>query len=160
MTHHAAAIALLAIAGSGPLAAQTLPGWLAGSWCSAAGAAELSEEVWLAPSAGLMLGMSRTVVAGNARRLQFEFLRIELQDGVPTYVAQPQGRPPVAFKQAQAGDTSVSFENPAHDFPQRIAYRRDADGRLHAEIAGPGRDGKERVIGFDFTACGLNAPPK
>jgi hypothetical protein len=29
------------------------------------------------------------------------------------------------------------FENPAHDFPTRVAYRRDGD-RLVATVSGPG----------------------
>ncbi|MBI3368546.1 MAG: hypothetical protein HY021_08920 [Burkholderiales bacterium] len=155
----AAFLAIVAAAVPGPAAAQALPAWMAGSWCTATGA-DRGEEVWLAPAGGLMLGMSRTLPAGTTRRLQFEFLRIELQDGVPTYLAQPQGRPAVAFRLAQADDRSASFRNPAHDFPQRIDYRSDGDDRLHAEIAGAGRDGKERVIAFDFVACGLNAGAK
>ncbi|MGH8854313.1 MAG: hypothetical protein ACREWI_08545 [Telluria sp.] len=43
------------------------------------------------------------------------------------------------------------FENPAHDFPQRIIYRRVGDTGLHARIEGKGK-------GIDFpmrrTACG------
>ena len=36
------------------------------------------------------------------------------------------------------------FENTAHDFPQRIIYRRDADGSLLARIEGGAeRRGKE-----------------
>ena len=33
------------------------------------------------------------------------------------------------------------FENPAHDFPQRILYWLDGAGALHARIEGP-QDGK------------------
>jgi hypothetical protein len=98
-----------------------------------------------------MLGMGRTVSASGQRPAQFEFLRVELRDGVPTYLAQPQGVPAVAFRLIQSGDSSVRFENPAHDFPQRIEYRRNGSA-LRAEIAGP-RGGQERVIGFDYRPC-------
>ncbi len=30
------------------------------------------------------------------------------------------------------GDSVVSFENPEHDFPQRITYRRRSDGGVTA----------------------------
>lgn len=132
-------------------APNTLPAWMAGRWCSLPSANERSEEVWLAPAGGLMLGMSRTVSTARART-QFEFLRIELREGVPVYLAQPQGRPAVEFRQVQADERSARFENPAHDFPKRIEYRRNGDA-LHAEIAGPGKDGREFTIAFAFTAC-------
>jgi len=98
-----------------------------------------------------MVGMSRTVSAARART-QFEFLRIEVRDGVPAYLAQPQGRPAVEFRQVHGDEGSVRFENLAHDFPQRIDYRKNGDA-LHAEISGPGKDGRERAIGYTFTSC-------
>jgi hypothetical protein len=130
--------------------APSLPAWMAGAWCSPPGGPRI-EEVWLAPGGGIMLGMSRTVTA-NQRRPEFEFLRIEMSVDVPTYVAQPQGGPATSFRQTAASDTHIRFENPEHDFPKRVEYRRTGS-TLHAEIAGPGRDGKERVIGFDYVAC-------
>lgn len=127
-----------------------LPSWMAGRWCGGSGGTSI-EEVWLPPSGGYMIGLSRTVVA-QQRREEFEFLRVAIREGVPTYLAQPQGGPVVAFRQTQAGEQSMRFENPAHDFPTRVEYRRTAGG-LHAEIAGPGKDGRERVIGFDYARC-------
>jgi len=129
---------------------NSLPAWMAGRWCTTS-PNERSEEVWMAPAGGLMLGMSRTVSAAKARP-QFEFLRIEMRDGVPSYLAQPQGRPAVEFRQVQGDQRSVRFENPAHDFPKRIDYRKDGDG-LQAEISGPGRDGRELAIGYTYTPC-------
>jgi hypothetical protein len=144
-------VALLGGAGNVAAAADAaLPAWMTGTWCSNANAQRI-EEVWLAPAGGLMLGMSRTVAA-NHKRLQFEFLRVELRDGVPTYLAQPQGAAAVAFKLTQSSDSSARFENTAHDFPQRIEYRRIGNA-LHAEIAGPRRGGNEVVIGFDYEPC-------
>lgn len=132
---------------------DTLPAWMAGRWCSTS-VNDRTEEVWLAPAGGLMLGMSRTVSAARAKA-QFEFLRIEMRDGVPSYLAQPQGRPAVEFRQVQSDAGRVRFENLAHDFPRRIEYRRTGDA-LQAEIAGPGKDGKELVIGYAYVPC---APP-
>ena len=43
------------------------------------------------------------------------------------YLAQPQGRAPVAFPLAKRDAMSVTFENAAHDYPQRIAYARSGD---------------------------------
>lgn len=129
---------------------DTLPAWMAGRWCTASGN-DRSEEVWLAPAGGLMVGMSRTVLAGRAKA-QFEFLRVEMRDGVPSYLAQPQGRPAVEFRQVQADRGRVRFENLTHDFPKRIEYRRNGDA-LHAEISGPSKDGRELAIVFAYASC-------
>lgn len=140
---------LLILAGSPALAAEPGLDWLAGRWCG--GEAGLSiEESWLTPRGGELLGLSRTIK--GERVVAFEFLRIASVEGVPTYFAQPGGRPPTAFARSAGGEHWVRFENPAHDFPQRIEYRRDGDS-LHAEIAGPGDGGKETVIGYDYRRC-------
>jgi len=124
-------------------------GWLSGHWCARSGA-QLIEEYWLPAQGDLALGMSRTVEAGKTA--SFEFLRIEHSGTVINYVAQPQGGAPTAFALIASGADWARFENPQHDFPKRVEYRRTATG-LHAEIAGPGRDGKEVVIPFDYRAC-------
>ena len=142
----ATSMALAADAGSSTAANV---GWLSGHWCARSGE-QLIEEYWLPAQGDLALGMSRTVEAGKTR--SFEFLRIEHSGTVTNYVAQPQGRPATAFALSASGADWVRFENPQHDFPQRVEYGRTATG-LHAEIAGPGRDGKETVIRFDYRAC-------
>jgi hypothetical protein len=123
--------------------------WLVGHWCADRDGSFI-EEHWLSPRGDLLLGLSRTVQ--GTKTASFEYLRIEWHDGVPSYVAQPQGNPPVAFKWTAGGANWARFENPAHDFPRRVEYRRTAKG-LYAEIAGPGEGGKEMVIPFDYLAC-------
>ncbi len=141
--------AAAARAAAAEAAIAPLPAWLAGDWCNRSQGSQ-AEERWLAPAGELMLGLGRTVARG--RKTEFEFLRIELQDGIPTYIAQPQGRPGVAFTRTDGGADWIRFENPAHDFPQRIEYRRDGE-RLHAEISGPGADGQTQTITFAFSHC-------
>jgi hypothetical protein len=123
--------------------------WMQGDWCGGS-VEERIEEHWLSAHGGLRLGIARTLE--GERTASFEFLRIEMVDGVATYIAQPGGAPATSFKRTQGGASWVRFENPEHDFPKRVDYRRMGDA-LHAEIAGPGEDGKEVVVGFDFTAC-------
>lgn len=118
--------------------------WLTGCWEQRTGT-RVVEEQWMAPAGGLMLGVNRTTIQGQAR--EFEFLRIELRDSTPTYVAQPGGRPPTAFVATVLSDSLVSFANPAHDFPQRISYRRAGADSLVARVEAT-RDG--RVRGLDF----------
>ncbi len=124
--------------------------WMSGHWCAELGE-ETVDEFWLPSHGGVAVGLSRTRT--NDRTTAFEYLRIVEMDGVLTYIAQPGGRPPTAFKRTAGGESWIRFENPAHDFPQRIEYRRDGDG-LHAEIAGSGDNGSERVIPFDYRRCG------
>lgn len=147
------AAALLVVAGTAGRAradpASAPLHWLSGHWCNAS-ASGMSEEYWLPSQPDLMLGVSRTVRKGKS--VAFEFLRISEHEGIPTYFAQPGGRTATAFKQTASGDNWVRFENPAHDFPTRIEYRRDGD-TLNAQIAGPGKDGKEKVIPFVYVRC-------
>lgn len=128
--------------------ASALPGWMAGDWCPTEEGG--AEEHWLPPAGELMLGVSRTVRPGQ--RAEFEFLRIELIDQVPTLTAMPQGTSGTAFARTDGGPDWVRFENPTHDFPKLIEYKRDGN-RLHAEIAGPGEDGAEMRIAFEYARC-------
>lgn len=125
--------------------------WLGGRWCGGS-ADERIEEVWLEPADGQSLGLSRTTKDG--RLASFEFLRIGPADGGLTYFAQPGGRPPTPFLRSDGGPQWIRFDNPSHDFPQRIEYRREGD-TLHAEISGPGREGTPLVIGVDYTRCDM-----
>ena len=126
--------------------------WLAGCWELRAGA-RVVEEQWMAPAGGLMLGVNRTLVRGEAR--EFEFLRIELRDTTATYLAQPGGRAPTAFVATALSDTAVTFANPAHDFPQRISYRRAGADSIVARVEAT-RDGQVRGLDFAMArvACG------
>jgi hypothetical protein len=137
----------LAIGAAGPLPPLD---WMGGHWCVEIGE-EIVEEFWLPPHGGVAIGLSRTRTGD--RTTAFEYLRIVDVDGVSSYIAQPGGRPPTVFKRTAGGERWIRFENPAHDFPQRIEYRREGDS-LHAAIAGPGEDGKETRISFDYSRCG------
>lgn len=105
--------------------------WIAGCWVTQEGEARM-EECWLAPAGGLMLGVARTI--GPSGESFFEFLRLEATAEGVTYLASPSGRPAVPFKRVESGEQRSVFANPEHDFPQRIHYRLDGDGRLHTRI--------------------------
>lgn len=102
----------------------------------------LVEERWTEPASNLMLGLSRTVRGDKV--VAFEFLRIEARaDGI-FYVAQPGGRPPTEFRLTGWDGTEAIFENPQHDFPRRILYRRAPDNVVIAKVdGGPGTSGQE-----------------
>lgn len=136
------------------LLAQPLPqtptiadlSWISGDWQTAPGGRTQIEEHWTKVAGGSMMGMSRTV-AGD-KTAEFEYLRIEQRaDGV-YYVAHPKARcPGTDFKLTRASATEAVFENPQHDFPKRVIYRKSGDDSLTASI-----DGGEgtRAMSFSF----------
>ena len=113
-------IAILAAAAAS--AAPTDLAWLSGYWISCAGGREVT-ETWSDPRAGSLFGYSITM---KDERLFFEFARIAPSssgDGVSFY-AMPNGAPPTEFPAKEVSEKRVVFENPAHDFPQRVIYER------------------------------------
>jgi hypothetical protein len=119
--------------------------WISGAWGGPHGRTQI-EERWTDIGGNMMLGVSRTMAGG--RTVFFEFLRIEARaDGV-YYVAQPKGRPGTDFKLTRHTDSEAVFENPAHDFPKRIIYRRNADGSLTARV--DGGEGSPKIEEFHF----------
>ena len=95
-----------------------------------------------------MLGLNRVIRPG--KRAFFEFLRIEERDGEIAYVAQPGGGASTSFRLVSVEGTTAVFENPDHDFPQRIIYRLD-DGKLCARIEGT-VDGEDSAQGWCWQA--------
>ena len=108
--------------------------WLAGAWVGKRGAegARSIEERWSPPLGGAMLAVSRTV--SRDKMVAFEFLRIVERDGGLVYIAQPGGAAPTEFVLTEVSKTRAVFENPRHDYPQRIVYELSAEGGLSASI--------------------------
>jgi hypothetical protein len=102
------------------------------------------------PRGGSMLGMSRTVIGGKT--VEYEFLRIALVGSTLAYVAKPSGQPEATFPVKSIDDGAVVFENLAHDFPQRVIYRRNTDGSVTARIEGTVK-GETRGRDFPYTRC-------
>lgn len=127
-------------------------GWLAGCWELTRGARHVVEQ-WMPADGGTLIGMSRTVA--NGKTMEFEFLMIRERDGGIEYVARPSGQAEATFPAARVSADEVVFENLAHDFPQRIIYRKAADGGLAARIEGA-MNGQARGIDFPYraAACG------
>jgi hypothetical protein len=150
-----ACLFLISVLLASPLPAQSPPegdlerlAWLAGCWSFARPDGE-TEEHWTAPRGGTMLGMSRTIRRG--RTVEHEFVLIRFDSGRLAYEARPSGQPPAIFPLKALEADAVVFENPSHDFPQRIIYRRTADG-VTARVEGTS-DGKTRGIDFPFVRC-------
>jgi len=119
--------------------------WIAGAWQTAPGGRRQIEEHWTAVAGGSMMGVSRTI-AGD-KTVEFEYLRIEQRaDGI-YYVAHPKARcPGTDFKLTRASATEAVFENPQHDFPKRIIYRKTDVGLTASIDAGEGNQAMSFVF--------------
>ena len=124
-----------------PVPSPPLPGWLAGGWLSQSADGKWSEEWWTTAKAGVMLGAGRS---GSGDKLEWwEQTRIEVADGKLRFCALPKGQAGACFASTRVEAGEIVFENPGHDFPTRVAYRRDGSDLL-AEISGPGGSNPQR----------------
>ena len=93
-----------------------------------------------------MLGISRTVADGKT--VEFEFTQIRQDEkGDIFFIAKPSGQAEAKFKMIKGNVNEVIFENPQHDFPQRVIYRLQGDGSLLGRIEGVSK-GKEKSVDF------------
>jgi hypothetical protein len=120
--------------------------WLSGCWEFTTGSRTVT-EYWLPPKGGTMLGLSRTVSGG--RTVEWEFVLLRAGTNGLEYVARPSGQAEAVFTSTSVRADEVVFENPAHDFPQRITYRRTSEG-LSATIGGTMKQ-QARNIEFRYT---------
>jgi hypothetical protein len=134
-----AALSPITATGEEPPASLDAVSWMAGHWRSVTEDV-VSEEAWLAPKGGVMLGVHRDVRPD--RRAFFEYLRIEARAERLVYVASPMGRGTTEFVLVELEGSSAVFANPDHDFPQRIEYTREGD-RMTARAEGR-VDGRQR----------------
>ncbi len=113
----------------------------------------LISEQWMSPAGTSILGMGRTVK--NGKTVGFEFMRIEQRaDGI-FFVSKPKENPEeTAFKLIRSTLNEVIFENPDHDFPQRIIYKLQG-AKMTGRIEG-NNNGKIRGIDFPMNKvkCG------
>ena len=127
--------------------------FMRGSWVAESRAEQVFES-WLGPANGMMVAANLT--ARRDGRRSFEFLRIaETPQGL-VYFASPGGRAPVEFRAVEVVEGRVSFENPRHDFPQRITYWREG-ANLRAKVEGTMR-GAARSEEWTFTPATSTAP--
>jgi len=80
-------------------------------------------------------------------RAFFESLRVdERRDGI-YYIAHPNGRAGTEFRLARLESADATFENPGHDYPRIIRYRKIPGSGLLVMLEGV-EDGKPRVEEF------------
>ena len=121
-------------------------GWIAGCYEFRPSANFSIEEQWTRPAGETMLGMGRTIKGGKT--VFTEFLKISVINGKITYTARIGTKGVTEFPLLKATADEVVFENPAHDFPQRIIYRKQG-ADVVARIEGIDK-GKPRHEDFPY----------
>lgn len=149
------ALFALALAFAPAAHAQTLSdlAWLKGCWRTSGDDPRIT-EVWVAPPGPAMFGYSYTEDGGAIAT--WEQTRIEVIDGVPHFIAMPNGGAPVRFRMTDTDillRDGVSFVNAEHDFPQIVSYARDGN-RLTAQISDVHR---EHRITFEYRRIACTA---
>ena len=125
--------------------------WLQGCWSVKTGEREV-EEYWMAPKGTSMLGIGRTTRGGVLADYEMTLIR-QAEDHL-VYEAHPSNQPMALFYSIDVSPSRIVFENPKHDFPQRIGYERKVNALL-AWIEGT-QNGKVRRVEFSYvrTSCG------
>jgi hypothetical protein len=162
LTMVTAAIAA-ATAFAGPLASRKASqdtgieqlAWISGCWRYASPRVFI-EELWTRPAGGTMLGVSRTLrrTPTGDSTMAWEFIRVYVRGTELVYAAQPHNQPAAEFMSDRVSDSMVVFANPAHDYPQRIIYRKAGRDSLRARIEGT-QGGRTRGSDFPYVraAC-------
>jgi len=124
-------------------------GWMSGCWemTNPKNGARIT-EMWMRPDGNAMLGVGRTMRDGKLT--DYEFLRIVEEENKLSYISRPSGnKDDTPFGLIRSSANELVFENAAHDFPQRIIYRREGE-KLKARIEGT-INGKSRGVDFSYT---------
>ena len=148
-------IALAALIGALALPAAAAPvddvakfSWMAGSWIAERDGT-VTRETWLPPLGGVMAGAGQTNAPGKP--VSVEHARIHAEPAGATYTTIVRGQPPTSFVlKPGLPDGEAVFENLAHDFPQRVIYRRCGQDQLCARIEGT-IQGKARSFEWTYS---------
>lgn len=120
--------------------------WLLGDW-AADGDKTSFHESWaeLGPQTFEGSGIERAKTDGAVKGS--EVLRLLEMAGSIFYVSKVAHNDlPVAFRLTSCEEGRFVFENPAHDFPRVLEYRRDGHDRLVVRVS----DGGEKGFTLDF----------
>lgn len=111
--------------------------WLGGTW-SMTTLKGTAYEVWVKKNDSTYAGRS-FFVSGTDTVPQETMQLVETSKDtllfIPTVVDQNEGKP-VTFVMTSSDDNTLVFENPKHDFPQKVSYRQVTRDSMFAEISG------------------------
>lgn len=124
--------------------------WLLGSWVIETPEAIITES-WEQQSDSEYNSVS-VVRDTSGDTVYTERIRVIVKNDtlwyLPAVSNQNDGKE-VAFKQTSLFANKIVFENPAHDYPQRIVYERTSDTTLFAYVEGI-KNGQQRREDYPF----------
>ncbi len=131
---------LLILCASGLLVSFASPmdkaAWLLGTWEDRSTNGFFTES-WVKQNDSLFVGKGSMVMGKDT--VFKELLAIKQRGAdlfyIPT-VADQNGGKPIEFKLTSSTKEQLVFENPAHDFPQKISYTQRGKNALVAEVSG------------------------
>lgn len=123
---------LLACTTPKPAPAQDLA-WLVGTWSTTEGDLTTTER-WAPLPDGSLLGSG--TLGGDRMFVYAEALAIVDGPQGRALVAWPLKQAPTTFPVSGSAENEVRFENPAHDFPKTIVYRRTSQDELDVTATG------------------------
>lgn len=110
--------------------------WLIGNWEQKLPDGTLVEN-WKIENDSTYSGVSYFINSKDT--VHFERIKLAQKAEKLTYIATIEGQnndEPVSFKQTSEAGNIFTFENPTHDYPQKITYKKVASDRLIAVISG------------------------
>ena len=121
--------------------------WLIGQWEGIQGAGIYHEE-WKNVSESELKGKAYMIKKGEI--VNVEILNIHVNETGISYTADVSHNPsPVSFKLTNLSDNSFIFENPEHDFPQKISYENKDNQFLFATVEAV-KNGKIKKIEYNL----------
>jgi len=135
----------VAVRAEGPLARLA---FMSGCWRGPDGKGTVEERIGPA-DADIMLSTSRYLEGG--RVASFEFLQFQARADKTVMIPYLNGKRAGEFTLRPGEDGIAVFEDPQHDFPKRVSYRKDGDG-LVARVEGDPGD-KEKAHEWAMRRC-------
>lgn len=124
--------------------------WIVGNWRRESRRGVVYES-WKRLSDRTFEGDSWIVSNTDGERYPLESLLLVEMAGELFYIPKvAENEYPVPFRRVSMEPGRVVFENPTHDFPQRITYQRSRDDGLRVTIEGPVEGEESRQVDFLF----------
>ena len=124
--------------------------WLLGTWEYRDDSGNVSYESWTKVNDNEFSGESYVLQGEDT--IIFEIIQLTQKQDSIFYIAKVEGQNnnlPIRFALTSISENLMIFENPAHDFPQKIEYSKVDNKLMIAEISGLIK-GKEVVYRFSM----------
>ena len=122
--------------------------WLIGNWEKKDSLGTLTES-WQTLDDSTFVGQSFYITAKNDT-VHKETIQLMQKEDFLIYSATVQGENnglPTSFQMTESTDSLLVFENPKHDYPQKIRYQLNADKSIIATVSGKQNE-KESSEGY------------